>query len=697
MEFRISDTFTESLARLTGEEQKAVKTTAFDLQINPTSPGMNFHRLAKSRDRGFWSVRVNQDIRLIVHRTDRSLLLCYVAHHDRAYAWAECRKLETHPSTGAAQLVEIRERVQEIVVPAYVPPVPASMRSAAGAARPPLFAHVTDAQLLAFGVPPEWLADVRRATEDTVLGLADHLPAEAAEALLELATGGAPRPAALEAPAGDPFEHPDALRRFRVVTDVEELARALEYPWERWIVFLHPAQRDLVERRFGGPARIAGSAGTGKTVVALHRTAHLARVNPDARILLTTFSEALASALRIKLGRLIGTEPRLRERIDVDPLDVVARRLHDRLVGRAEVASRETVRRLVSEAAGAADPAVSPAFLQSEWTDVVDAWQLGSWESYRDVARLGRKTRLPERQRRTFWTVFERVRASLAERGLVTMADLYGRLAARLADGERSPYDFVVVDESQDVSVAQLRLVASLGRGRPDALFFAGDLGQRIFQVPFSWKSLGVDIRGRSATLRINYRTSHQIRARADRLLGKQITDVDGNVEDRRATVSAFNGPAPVLRVVAGAAEESAVVGRWLAERVAEGVAPGEMAVFVRSAMELPRARAAVAAAGLSTSVLDEGLKTVRDRVAVGTMHLSKGLEFRAVAVMACDDEVLPLQGRIEAVTDQADLEEVYDTERHLLYVACTRARDHLLVTGVAPASEFLRDLGTTR
>ncbi len=199
---------------------------------------------------------------------------------------------------------------------------------------------------------------------------------------------------------------------------------------------------------------------------------------------------------------------------------------------------------------------------------------------------------------------------------------------------------------------------------------------------------------GRSATLRINYRTSHQIRAQADRLLGKQISDVDGNVEDRRATISVFNGPSPVVRVLQNPADEQRAVGQWLAERVAEGFAPGEMAVFVRSAAEVPRAEAAVAAAKLNAGVLDEALRTVRDRVAVGTMHLSKGLEFRAVAVMACDDEVLPLQARIEAVTDQGDLEEVYDTERHLLSVACTRARDHLLVTGVTPASEFLQDLG---
>lgn len=309
------------------------------------------------------------------------------------------------------------------------------------------------------------------------------------------------------------------------------------------------------------------------------------------------------------------------------------------------------------------------------------------------MARLGRKTRLPEKQRQALWAIFDRVRSALKERKLVTLAELYGQLAARFTKDERPPYDFVVVDEAQDVSVAQLRFVASLGRDRPDALFFAGDLGQRIFQVPFSWRSLGVDIRGRSATLRINYRTSHQIRAQADRLLGKQITDVDGNIEDRRATTSVFNGPAPLLRVVNTAAEESGFVGRWLAERVAEGMAPGEMAVFVRSAAEVPRARAAVETAGLLPHALGDNVKTMRDCVSIGTMHLSKGLEFRAVAVMACDDEIVPLQARIETVTDEGDLEELYDTERHLLYVACTRARDHLLVTGVSPASEFLKDL----
>jgi len=237
-----------------------------------------------------------------------------------------------------------------------------------------------------------------------------------------------------------------------------------------------------------------------------------------------------------------------------------------------------------------------------------------------------------------------------------------------------------------------LRFVAALG-ARPNSLFFAGDLGQRIFQLPFSWKALGVDVRGRSSTLRINYRTSHQIRTQADRLLGPEVSDVDGNKEDRKGTISTFNGPPPEIMVLDTPKHEIDAVSQWLGQRTKEGIAPHEIGVFVRSAAELDRARAAVEGATIPYKILDDHVETTSGRASISTMHLAKGLEFRTVVVMACDDEVIPQQQRIETVADDSDLEEVYNTERHLLYVACTRARDHLLVTGVDPASEFLDDL----
>lgn len=232
MEFRIADTFTDSLTRLTSQEQKAAKTAAFDLQLNPASSGLRFHKLDRVKDPNFWSVSANMDIRLIVHRTDSSLLLCYVDHHYNAYNWAQQRKIERHPKTVAAQLVEVRETVEEVIVhqPATKP--------AAAPHKPRLFAHTPADDLLAYGVPQEWLEDVQQATEDTLFDVVDHLPQEAAEALLELATGGTPQKPKPLPDDSDPFNHPDALRRFRIMSNVDELKRALEYPWEKWTVFL---------------------------------------------------------------------------------------------------------------------------------------------------------------------------------------------------------------------------------------------------------------------------------------------------------------------------------------------------------------------------------------------------------------------------------------------------------------------------
>ncbi len=688
MQFLIADTFTESLAKLTGEEQKAVKTTAFDLQMNPANPGMKFHKIDRAKDPNFWSVRVNNDIRIIVHRTSSSLLLCYVDHHEEAYRWAQRRKLETHPKTGAAQLVEIRETVRE--VPVYQVTEPHEKFKPA---KPLLFTHVSDEELLQYGVPPEWLDEVRQADEDKILELAEHLPSEAAEALLDIAVGVTPQKTRA-ATGTDPFEHPDAQRRFRVMNNVEELKQALEFPWEKWTIFLHPAQRQWVEYNFNGPARVSGSAGTGKTIVALHRAVYLARKNPEARVLLATFSDILANSLKTKLRRLISSAPKIAERLEVHAMKEIGRRLYELNIEPAHIAPRNLIQKLLVDAAKKLEEErFSPHFLITEWEQVVDAWQLKSWEEYRDVKRLGRKTRLPESRRVVLWSIFEKVRAELNDRGLITYAGLFDKLTITVKEKNLIPFDFAVIDEAQDISVAQLRFLSALGADRPNGLFFAGDLGQRIFQQPFSWMTLGVDIRGRSRTLRINYRTSHQIRMQADRLLPPQVSDVDGNIDDRRGTISVFNGPEPDIIIYDTQEDEIESVGQWLSKRKSEGILPHEMSIFVRSEEELERARLAAEMSKLPYKILDESVTTISGHLSISTMHLAKGLEFRAVAVMACDDEVIPSQKRIETVADDADLEEVYNTERHLLYVACTRARDHLLVTGVDPASEFLDDM----
>ncbi len=431
MEFRIADTFTTALGKLTRDDQKAVKTSAFDLQTNPTNPGLQLHRIDASKDPNFWSVRVNRDIRIIVHKTAQSFLLAYVDHHDDAYKWAERRRIEAHPKTGAIQIVEVRERVEELPVyvrpqqePLDLPrpgelPIPKAKGKTAPARVMP-FTSLTRDDLLGVGVPEDWIADITVATEDGFLELAGHLPGEASEALLEYVVSGTlkkPVPVIV----ADPFAHPDALRRFRVVENVEELEQALSYPWDRWIVFLHPSQRDLVERSFAGPARVAGSAGTGKTVVALHRARRMAQA-PHARVLLTTFSEPLAFALERKLQILASDKTEIVPRITVASFEGAARELYQLVFGgKPPLASDDIVKSLLTKAAAPQTGLnVTERFLVSEWIHVVDAWQIKTAAEYADVPRLGRKNRMGSKQRERLWPVFDAVLKELSARGFET-------------------------------------------------------------------------------------------------------------------------------------------------------------------------------------------------------------------------------------------------------------------------------------
>lgn len=697
MRFCIADSFQYALSRLSAQEQKAVKESVFDLQMNPAAPGLKFHRIDKSKDPNFWSMRVSSDIRLVIHKTKDSFLLCYVDHHDDAYSWAERRRIETHPTTGAAQIVEVRERVQEVIIRKHVE-APEPVRSVRPGQQP-LFPGITDQELLSYGVPMDWIDDAKAATEDSIFDLAEHLPREAAEALLDLAVGAKPQIPVPPTATVSPFEHPDAQRRFRVMEDVDELKRALDFPWDQWTVFLHPSQRQVVEQSFTGPARVSGSAGTGKTVVALHRAANILKREPRARLLLTTFSLPLANALEGKLRILTGEDKSIVPRVTVLPFKGVASELFTLAFGHHPRAATEDQIRgaLKTAAAEASLSGFTPRFLASEWLNVVDAWQLANLDAYQEVPRLGRKARLGVKQREKLWPVFVRARQIIEAQGLLTWPSIFGKVTEHFGQRDDKPFTHAVIDEAQDLGVPELRMLAFITPGGPDALFFAGDLGQRIFQEPFSWKALGVDIRGRSRNLKVNYRTSHQIRQAADRLLPKVVLDVDQNEQDRRGTVSVFNGPDPEFQTFADADRESKGVADWIKAAVAEGIAPAEIGIFVRSNEQLARARAAVKAAGHTQLELSERLEQPQGRVAIGTMHLAKGLEYKAVVVMACDDDVLPLQERIETVADESELDEVHDTERNLFYVACTRARDRLLVSGVQPASEFFADFAARR
>lgn len=683
----LADSFTVSLAKLSNDEQKQAKLTAFDLQTNPDLPGLQFHRIDKSKDPNFWSVRVSADLRIIIHKTGSSILLAHVGHHDDAYKWAERRRIETHPSTGALQIVEVRELVEER------PTVLAVVEAAQDT--PKLFASLSKDELLSVGVPTDWVDDVLAATDDSFFELVRHLPAEASDALMDYAQRGvlaSPHPAQEQA---DPLQHPDTQRRFRVMDGIEEMRAALDAPFDKWAVFLHPSQRETVERVYGGPARVVGSAGTGKTVVALHRVSRILKQQPDSRILLTTFSNPLSKALAHKLRLMVGDSTVLLDRVTVGSFLQIAKELFTLAHGRPPaMAQAQLIRSQLQKAAADQDVTeVSSQFLLSEWENVIDAWQITNLAAYADVPRIGRKSRLGPKQRERLWGVFDAVQAHLKSRQLCTEAGLFATVTDAYRTAEDKPFTHIVVDEAQDLGVSELRFLSAISPGQSDAMFFAGDLGQRIFRQPFSWMRLGVDVRGRSSTLKVNYRTSHQIRRAADRLLPNIVKDIDGLADERSGTVSVFDGPEPDVLIADDVQAEQTAAADILRNAVDEGMRQEEIGVFVRSEAQLSRARAAVRSAGLSPRDLSDHADGADAGVLVGTMHLAKGLEFRMVVLMACDNDVLPLAERVQQVADEFELDEVLTTERQLLYVAATRARDRLVVTAVNPASELLDDL----
>lgn len=673
--------FSRSLQKLDGTFQNAAKATVTKYLMNPDTAGLNFEAVQRARDKNFYSVRVNQDVRIILYKRGDRVVFLHADHHDRAYDWARRHQLERNERTGAPQLVEIEEitrTVTNTIVEYKTHEVP-------------LFRDHDDDYLLDLVVPPRLLSAVKHVTRSGLYELIDHLPEEAVERLMRLADGEvviAPDQVDVE----NPFEHPDAKRRFRTVEDQGELERALDYPWEQWLVFLHPTQEELVHRDFSGPARVTGAAGTGKTVVALHRVARLHKRDTNAPIFLTTFSKALAARLEPKLELLLGDAAAWRDHITVSNLHKVARRLYTGRTGCdfQRVNDRELDRILEHAARDAGNVPFSARFLRAEWDGTVDALGITRWEEYRTVPRVGRGTPLGARQRKLVWKVFEGVYRELEATGRMTFEMLCHRVTRLLDESGDRPFRHVVVDESQDFGPAELRLCRALAPEGADDLFFAGDSGQRIYMGRFSWLSQGVDVRGRSACLRINYRTTEQIRTFADQVLPEILAGLDEDEE--RSSFSVLTGVAPTLRVETDPRAESTAIASIIEELLERGYAPGEIGVFarIRNVLE-ERAEPALRQLGLPFEPLKSDDPPTHTRVALGSMHIAKGLEFRAVIVVGCDVSLVPLEVALEKASDAAELDSLLDMEKHLLYVAATRAREELFLTSSGRPSPFLQ------
>ena len=681
MQFLIADTFPKSLAGLAPVDQAHVKAAAFDFQMNPAQPGNKYHRLAKAAAKDLWSFRVDKDIRIITYQDGDRVMLLHADHHDAAYRWAETRRVLPNPGTGVMQIVETEERVEEVV----------RRIEKTIAVEAPLFEHLDRDTLLSLGVPDVWIDTVRRVGESAFFEIGDSLPAEAVENLLRLLAGqplSVPEPVPEDA---DPFTYGDAQRRFRVIGDDQDLLRkALDKPMDAWVVFLHPSQREPVERRYRGPAKISGGAGTGKTVVALHRAAHLARRHPDARILLTTYTRTLAARLAQHLDLLLEPGTDERERVRVEHLHALARRLFEEGAGTSfrPLDDKELMPRLERLARENASP-LTPDELAAELRTVIDPQGIDDPKTYLYAHRHGAGRPWQKGRRVQAWKVLGKLLDETAAEGILSWDRLCHAAREGIERAGEPPFTFVLADEVQDFGPAELALLRALAPEGDDSLFLAGDVGQRIYRAGTSYARLGIEVRGRSTVLRLNYRTTEQIRRYADALLPGTL-EGDDDEEERRDTVSLLRGPAPDIVPFVDPNDEARHVAERLERWVAAGLEPGDIALFARSKSLLERARLAVRIAGLDAQELSDDEPPRRDAVAVGTMHRAKGLEFRAVVVIGAEQGELPPRGTLLGLPGDKAREEFRERERSLLYVACTRAREGLVVTHVGRPSEFL-------
>ncbi len=549
----LAQDFLLQLAKLPVSVHSKVMKWAIQFQADPRSTGINYENIQGARDPNLKSVRLDKDWRGIVFKPDTGdvYVLLFVAHHDDAYRWAENRKLTINPVTGAMQLITLEQVVEQTSAP-QSPSAEATQHTDS----PPLFGALSDTDLMSLGVPEELLPTVRSLrSEEALDAVQAQLPAEAYEGLFLVAAGDTvdqvlqARETRVDVTV-DTNDYASALStaesqsRFVIVDNDEAMLAIMNAPLQQWRVFLHPTQKKLATSDRSGPVRVLGGAGTGKTVLAMHRAKWLAenRVLPGKKVLLTTFTRNLATDIEDNLRTLCS--PETLAKIEVKNLDawvngfMRTQKFEHRIVyDRKQDAALQAWRSALAVKDATLD--FSDQFYEQELEQVVLAQGITTLEQYRIARRTGRGVLLSRSKRDAVWAVFEEYRGQLASRKLKEVDDAYREvaemIAARGADG--SEYAAIVVDETQDFGPQALKLLRAMIPGGPNDLFFVGDGHQRIYSRNRAAMSrCGIDIRGRSRKLYLNYRTTDEIRRQAVALLeGCEIDDLDdGHDESRR-------------------------------------------------------------------------------------------------------------------------------------------------------------------
>lgn len=704
----IGDDFFTALVKLPRAQQQRVGKLINKIRDNPTAPGLNYERIRNATSPGMRSVRIDQAYRAIVYDTGQGglHLLLWVAKHDDAYAWAMRKECAVNPETGAVQ----------VFVSQPGDPGRSSVATSTAAKAPSAYDSLKDRQLVRLGVPQAMLQEVRTISDEADLeAVQDRLPVEAYESLFYFLAGDSYEELILqrEAPRGpvdtDDFEtaldRDESRARFVVAEDEAALQQVLNAPLERWRVFLHPSQRRLVERRWNGPVRVLGGAGTGKTVVALHRARWLARrlleeaagdTENRKRILFVTYTRNLAADIENNLRAICSPEEM--ERIEVVNLD---RWVTAFLRGKgyefriAYKQDQQSWDRAMDQRDTDLD--FAEAFYAEEWTHVVQAAGIKTEEEYLRIFRAGRGTRLGRSVRARIWPVFAEYRAQLAEQRIKEVDDAYrdaATLLEREQDSSGADYASVIVDEAQDLGTPAFKLIRSIVPEGKDDLFVVGDGHQRIYgRSNVVLGRCGINIRGRARKLRLGYRTTEQTRAWAVRLLeDREIDDLDGGQDDNRDFRSLTRGPEPRLVHFDNRSEQANWIARHLTEMSERGEPLRGACIVARTRNERDALADGLRKRDIDVFVLERANPDHEhdDCARVATMHRVKGLEFDRVLIASVNRRMVPLSSALKKTGDDAARELAETGERALVYVAATRAKKELVVLSYGRRSEFL-------
>lgn len=661
-----------------------------------TYAGLHLEKLSNARDPRLRTVRVDDFWRglVLAPESGDTYVLTRIVTHDEADRWAPRHEFKVNATHGALEIIDVVSAEQ-------LPPAPTAATS------PGLLSSIADGTLRAVGIDDIYLPMLRLiSSEEQLLSYLPALPELQQQAVslllagldvdtvLDQITGGAPRGDVDVTDIDAALSRPTSASNFLVSAEDASLREALEKPFDLWRTFLHPQQRSVAYRAsYSGPARVTGGAGTGKTVLAIHRAKHLADTRPGAAILLTTFTTTLAEELRSAL-HVLG-EAHLADRVQVSTVDALAHGLA-RQAGQGPegvLLDRDEMKLWanVAQRLRAGQGRFGPEFLRDEWRQIILGQDITDLSAYLDASRFGRGVRLTRSDREVVWQAveeFERLKA-----GVPTMLQVAVRVTRLLENGSiDTPYTHIIVDEAQDLHPAQWRLLRAAVPPGPDDLFIVGDSHQRIYDNRVTLSTLGVEIRGRSHRLTISYRTTAEILRLSTRLLDQQLYDnFDGGLDPLVGYYSPLRGPRPDLDGFPDRDSELrelvTAVGLWLES----GVQPREIAVLSRTKRQAEEAASALASSGLSTVRLKGAGRGRSEAIQVMTMHRAKGLEFRCVAVHGAGADVIPLAAAVTpARIDASRHRQDQMRERSLLFVACTRARDALRISWTGLPSPFL-------